>query len=470
MMNKIKLFYSYSHKDEEYRDELEIHLAVLRQAGLIDEWHDRKIDAGDNLDEEIQKHIKSAHIILLLFSPDFLASDACKNEVEKALQLRNEKQAEVIPIILRNCAWDRTDAHNLLALPKDGNPITTWNDRDEAWGNVYEKIKDKVEVIRNNMTPEIKDDFKKNLLANPTANSALNELFVYPDILKNNDDLELDNNEIDSEKLVDLDAFGYQYILIEGEEQCGKTSLCNMLYINYLEAGSYPVLINGKNISGKADIKQIINEQYNNQYEHTGEYWSLAEKERILLIDDADEKTTGNFSNFISSIKKHFRYAVIFIDKLSNLSDRSTEHNNFPYFHLFSLSRLGHRKRDELIKKCIAYDENIDFDINNKVQLARLDKDTKHINTIIGTNIVPSYPVFIVTIFHIVESVIPSDLSHTSYGHCYHAMVTMNLGRAGIKELLSNLVFRRMNQAAAWSTSFTSIPSLNSIPVITFAR
>ena len=37
-------------------------------------------------------------------------------------------------------------------------------------------------------------------------------------------------------------------------------------------------------------------------------------------------------------------------------------------------------------------------------------------------------------------------------------------------ELLSNLVFQRRNQAATWSTFFTSIPSLNSIPVITFAR
>ena len=37
-------------------------------------------------------------------------------------------------------------------------------------------------------------------------------------------------------------------------------------------------------------------------------------------------------------------------------------------------------------------------------------------------------------------------------------------------ELLSNLVFQRLNQAATWSTSFNSIPSPNLIPVMTFAR
>ena len=37
-------------------------------------------------------------------------------------------------------------------------------------------------------------------------------------------------------------------------------------------------------------------------------------------------------------------------------------------------------------------------------------------------------------------------------------------------DLLSNLVFQRLNQAATWSTSFNSIPSPNLIPVMTFAR
>ena len=37
-------------------------------------------------------------------------------------------------------------------------------------------------------------------------------------------------------------------------------------------------------------------------------------------------------------------------------------------------------------------------------------------------------------------------------------------------ELLSKVVFGHFNQAATWSVSVTSIPSLNLIPVITFAR
>ncbi len=42
--------------------------------------------------------------------------------------------------------------------------------------------------------------------------------------------------------------------------------------------------------------------------------------------------------------------------------------------------------------------------------------------------------------------------------------------RRARKELLSKGVFERFVQAATWSTSVTSIPSLNLIPVITLAR
>ena len=173
----------------------------------------------------------------------------------------------------------------------------------------------------------------------------------------------------------------------------------------------------------------------NYQYESIEDYWSIDKEKRILFIDDVDEwdANSNNFSFFIASIQKYFEFAVVFIDKLSNLSDKSTEHNYFSYFQHYSIRHFGHKKRNELIKKCIAYDERVEFDTSNNEQLARLDKDTKHINTIIGANIVPSYPIFIVTIFHTVESTTPQDLSQTSYGHCYHAMITMNLGRSGIK-------------------------------------
>jgi TIR domain len=71
------LFFSYSHKDEALRDRLETHLAMLKRQGVISTWHDRRLIAGDNVDEGISRELERADIILLLVSPDFLASEYC---------------------------------------------------------------------------------------------------------------------------------------------------------------------------------------------------------------------------------------------------------------------------------------------------------------------------------------------------------------------------------------------------------
>ena len=436
-MIKIKLFYSYSHKDEAHKDALETHLATLRSEGKIDEWNDRKITGGSDLGKEIESNMQNAQIILLLFSPDFIGSSSCKDEVKRALELKEKKEIEVVPIILRACSWQDTEVKNLLALPKDGKPMAQWKDKDAFWLDVYRQLKQVIEKVQQRIAPKIKDAFRKILLANPIANgTSLNELFVYPDIIKNSINLKLENNEVDSEKLKTLDAFGHQYILLEGGEQSGKTALCNMLFLHYLESGFYPILISGKKISGNGDSLSIANNEYIQQYDDpTRRYGDIGKEKRILFIDDINihSMKKENFTKFVSSIKEHFNAAIIFIDELSNLSDKSLKNNYFSSFENFSIRHFGHKKRDALIKKCIAVNEKMDFDIENPEQLARLDRDTQHVNTIIGTNIVPSYPVFIVTIFHIVESVTSQNLSQTSYGHCYQTMITMHLGKIGVK-------------------------------------
>ncbi len=99
-MRQISLFYSYSHRDEAFRQELEAHLSFLRRGNLIAEWHDRKIDAGDEWKAQIDHHIGTADIVLLLVSADFIASDYCwGEETTKALARHERGEARVIPVI-----------------------------------------------------------------------------------------------------------------------------------------------------------------------------------------------------------------------------------------------------------------------------------------------------------------------------------------------------------------------------------
>ncbi len=45
----ITLVFSYSHADEELRNELEKHLTPLKRNGKISTWHDRRINPGKSL-------------------------------------------------------------------------------------------------------------------------------------------------------------------------------------------------------------------------------------------------------------------------------------------------------------------------------------------------------------------------------------------------------------------------------------
>ena len=136
------VFFSYSHADETLRDELEKHLTILKRQGLIDTWHDRKILAGDHLDHAIDQYLEDADVILLLVSPDFLASKYCYDvEFQRALERHEEGSARAIAVILRPCEWEETPVAKFLVTPKDGKAVTKWPDLDDAMLDVAQQIR-----------------------------------------------------------------------------------------------------------------------------------------------------------------------------------------------------------------------------------------------------------------------------------------------------------------------------------------
>lgn len=145
----IKIFFSYAHKDEPLRDELSKHLSPLKRAGQIEEWHDRLIVPGTDWATVIDERLNSAHIILLLISADFIASEYCWGvEVERALERHSAREARVIPVILRAVDWAAAPFSNLQALPTDVCPVTSWPNRDEAFADVVKGIRVAIEELR----------------------------------------------------------------------------------------------------------------------------------------------------------------------------------------------------------------------------------------------------------------------------------------------------------------------------------
>ena len=121
----IEVFYSYAHEDEEVVKELRIKRpSILKRQGVIRDWYDREITAGTDWKGQLDQHLNSAGVILLLVSADFLASDYCYDvEMTRALERHDQGEARVIPVLLRKFdGWQGAPFGKIQSLPTDGSP------------------------------------------------------------------------------------------------------------------------------------------------------------------------------------------------------------------------------------------------------------------------------------------------------------------------------------------------------------
>ena len=239
-IKKPQLFISYCHLDEGKIEGFIKHLSPLKRRDLISEWYDRKIMPGRDFDKVINKEMRNSDIICLFISANFLDSSSCMNEKKKAMELKREKGISIITIILSECGWeDDIDLKPLLALPTDGKEISKYKNQNAAWQNVYEGIKPIIEMEYAIKQLEITKPFKDFLqdtelltrAHTQKENVLFDDIFIFPE-LKKYDDL-LDYETTENSKTVIKNLCKYSKILIAGESQSGKTTLCKAFWELY---------------------------------------------------------------------------------------------------------------------------------------------------------------------------------------------------------------------------------------------
>jgi hypothetical protein len=437
---KLKLFICYSHLDEKHVNEFIKHLAPLKNNGLIEEWYDRKIIPGQAYQNTIDSNLETSDIVCLFISADFLNSPACMDEKNRVLELRKKSGVFIIPIILSECGWlDDKEISTLLAIPLDGKPISTFPDSASAWNNVYKELKRTIENEIEIKKLEIAEQFKIFLNSTELLGKAhshktdvlLEDIFVYPELIKYNDVGDYDD-KLSSEKLVQCFGEGSK-ILIAGEDQSGKTTLCKKMFVDLRKKNFVPVYISDKTTQFQGLIKNRIKDAFQNQYQ--SDLFEKINKNKIVpIIDDfhfarRKEKHIRDLSDYCNQI--------VIVDDIFSLNFE--DENLMKSFNQYKFKQFSPSLRNKLIEKWVYLNDSINNKNARENEIYKgIDNTTELVNTalgkIISSGIMPAYPFFILTIISSYETFEkPIDQEITSQGYCYQALIYIYLRKQGVK-------------------------------------
>ena len=419
------LFYSYSHKDAQYRDDMETTLSLLRRDNLLKDWSDRNILPGQSISKEIKDEMDKADILVFLLSQDFIASNACMEEWEYAKQLSAEgKPIFRIPILLRDCSWeDLLSDDDIKALPNDANPVTS-DDKDTAWKQVYEGIKGVINELRRTFIPKL--EFIKEMEETDFAaqqHVKLQDVFVFPTLSCYPPQAK--SSRLRRETIKDkAELLTKKYILIHGEELSGKTALGRYLFLSLAKDLSTPVLhIDLQEVSRKSKEK-VFSDAYYRQFSGDYSLWKQQEG-KILILD--------NLSS-VPRLIELIEFAIDFFEKIIVTLPSDIFYSFFrdetrlADFHEVQIESLSHQQQEKLIRKRLALSDR-----NEPIPDGLVDQIENDVNSIITSKkIVPRYPFFVLSILQTYEAFMPDDMSITSYGHCYQVLIVASLRNAGI--------------------------------------
>ena len=418
-----KLFYSYSHEDESFRDEIAKRLTVLTEEGLLDQWHDRRILPGSKFNDEIRDEMLSSDIILLLLSSNFLASESCRKEMKEALRLSG-KGILVIPVVLTPCAWkDVGGISELMALPKDARPVTDWSDQRKAFLDIYEGIKRVIEEMKFSVKAEFENRLTSiAFISQSKDNLKLDDIFVFPNIvhMREQNDVQIPNFD----KLWDIN----NYLILQGEETSGKTTICRKIFLECLSKNSPVLLVSGREIRSPINHDALMERKFNEQFHGNYRRWK-EQGNKILIIDDLDSHSRLEFLDFA---KEHFDRIFITTSEDDYLSYFRSE-DKLADYELLSVKYFTHLQQARLVKR---WKRLRDPETGpEQISQGEIDIIEDNLNSIIHNNkIVPRYPFYILSILQTYEGFMPQNLRVTAYGHCYQALITAQLLKCGIQK------------------------------------
>jgi len=316
--------------------------------------------------------------------------------------------------------------NELYNLESDSEWISIKKDKDIS-NNTLEVRKKFLEFL-NDLDAPFKHPRKKDL--------NLSDIYIYPNLKKLTKDIKNKNFEKDiyNAKSIFENKIEGNYLVI-GDERIGKTTLSKILFKNAYNLKKTPIYIVGEDIKNtdSKTFDKLTQKNFLNQYNNEISIFDQCNMDDIIIIIDGIHKSSLNTEGkmkILSDINNKFKNIVIFSDEffyLEEIVKGKQENLDFSKFEVYRMMEFGHELRHELISawNSLGCEHNIsECDLFNK------NKKTKSLlDIIVGKNIVPSFPIFLLTSLQTFETDNKQVLEESSYSYYYEWLITQEISK-----------------------------------------
>ena len=147
-MVRDQVFISYSHKDQNFLNDLLTHLKPFLRKGTFTAWSDEQIKPGSQWFDEIKAALAKTSVAVMLVSPHFLDSDFIhEHELGPLLKEAAAGGVTILWVLIRDCSYEETQLGPYQAVvspPGKSFASMPKAKRDTAWKAVCKAIKQAV--------------------------------------------------------------------------------------------------------------------------------------------------------------------------------------------------------------------------------------------------------------------------------------------------------------------------------------
>ncbi|RVU30090.1 metallophosphoesterase [Neptunomonas marina] len=256
-----------------------------------------------------------------------------------------------------------------------------------------------------------------------------------------------------SVSLDDIDPVGKK-ILITGDDQTGKTKTLHNLYFTLHEREVYPIYIDCRNIkrSTSNSMRKAILKAIEHQYKRPEKLNLLRKSNKAILLDNYEE--IGALVKGLDSIFQYINdnYGTVIIacnSMFITASIASSKQRSYLIdFKSYKIKDFGCNLRYQLIKKWHLHEYEDGHAQTEQEFENKIHNSEKTITTVLGKNLVPSRPLYLLTLLQSSSSQTKEELSSSGMSYYYQFLITKSLDEAGVGQGSFDVMFNYLSHLA----------------------